>query len=243
MAGKVLMLLKERPSFEGELSLSLNEERDSEGRATYFLVCQKQPPLNANEFAIFSANLDRLIGPELEDITKSMEWQREVPQSEAKKLTAALEHEALYVTPESVEGLDGTTYELLIERGFNRIQFKWWGEPPAAWRALREVSSTLLDLADAALRIEHQQSNKRKRLIQQLENQLEEEQTKLNNKMMELTNVNNERCLALAKSKAELTCPNCGVLPSNIRFVDKGPAGRSYLICQTCGRSFRPADL
>jgi len=245
MGCSVLLIFKERPSFEGELSISLNEECDSQGHEKYFVVCQKKPPLNAKEFAIFAASLNRMDGQALEVITESINWQREVPPSEAKKLTAAMEHQAVSVAPEGVLGLDGTTYELLIERGFNRIQYTWWGEPPAAWRPLRKLSNTLLGVADAASRIEHLQSNTRKRLIQQLQEQLEEEQAKLNSQTSELTKTNNKRCLELAESlsKAGLTCPNCGVLSSDIRFVDKSTAGRSYFICQACGRSFRPEDL
>ena len=245
MGCKVLLVFKERPSFEGELSISLNAERDSQGHEKYFVVCQKKPPLNAKEFAIFAASLNRMDGQALEVITENINWQRDVPPSEAKKLTAAMEHQAVSVAPEGVLGLDGTTYELLIERGFNRIQYTWWGEPPAAWRPLRELSNTLLGVADAASRIEHLQSNARKRLIQQLQEQLEEERAKLNSQTSELTKTNNKRCLELAESlsKAGLTCPNCGVLSSDIRFVDKSTAGRSYFICQACGRSFRPEDL
>jgi hypothetical protein len=245
MRNKVLLLLKERPSFEGELSISLNEESYSEGHKRYFLVCQKKPPLNANEFVIFAADFNRLIGPDLEDITKSIDWQREVPPSEAKKLTAVLEQQVVSVAPECVLGLDGTTYELLIERGFNRIQFTWWGEPPTAWRALRELSATLLDFADAASRTEVLQSDQRKRLIQQLREELADEQMRLDNAKTELIKSRNMQCQEIAQSlsKVGLKCPNCGVVSSDIRFVDKSPAGKSYFICQACGRSFRPEDL
>ena len=40
MAGELLLTLKEIPSFEGELSVRLMEEHDSEGRANYSLVCE-----------------------------------------------------------------------------------------------------------------------------------------------------------------------------------------------------------
>jgi len=45
-----LLVLKENPSFEGELSVRLIEEHESQGRAKYFIICQKNPPLNGNEF-------------------------------------------------------------------------------------------------------------------------------------------------------------------------------------------------
>ncbi len=49
MAGELLLTLKEIPSFEGELSVRLMEERDSEGCARHSLVCEKKPPLEAEE--------------------------------------------------------------------------------------------------------------------------------------------------------------------------------------------------
>ncbi len=43
---KLLLVLKEKPSFEGELSIDMVEENESEGHAKYSLVCQKKPPFN-----------------------------------------------------------------------------------------------------------------------------------------------------------------------------------------------------
>lgn len=129
MGGTVLLVLKEQPSFEGELGISLIEEHDSEGRAKHSIVCQKKPPLNENELAIFARVLGGVVGEDLEEITKSIDWQQEVPPLEAKRIMAILEHRVASVTPESVVGLDGTTYELLIERGLNKVQFTWWWLP------------------------------------------------------------------------------------------------------------------
>jgi len=52
MAGELLLTLKEIPSFEGELSVRLMEEHDSEGRANYSLVCEKKPPLDREEWPL-----------------------------------------------------------------------------------------------------------------------------------------------------------------------------------------------
>lgn len=245
MGGKVLLVLKQKPSFEGELSIRLIEERDSEGRIKYSVVCQKKPPLKVNEFAVFAKKLNRIAGQDFEEITKSIDWEREVPTLEAKRIAAALQHKVVSLVPESVFGLDGTAYELLVERGFNSIQFTWWAEPPAAWQALRELSTALLDLANAASVIEAQQSNKRKQLIQQLQQELDDEVTRLRNERTEMVQTQNRRCQEMARSlrKAGLRCPNCGVWSSDIRFIDKSPAGKSCFICNSCGRSFRPEDL
>jgi len=252
MRSKVLAELKEEPSFEGALSIRLSEERDSEGRAKYYVECRKNPPLKETEFEIFFeiflSAVNKTNGQNLnlfEDITKGIEWRREVSLRDAEKITAALESQVMSVVPEEVFGLDGTTYELVIKRGFNKIQFRWWGEPPAAWRALRELSNTLLGVADAASMIEEaQQSDKRKRIIQQLQEELDDRRAKLRDATIELVRAHNSRCLDLqALSEGGLMCPNCRVRSSQIRFVDKSPLGKSYFICNGCGRSFRPEDL
>lgn len=245
MGGTVLLVLKEQPSFEGELSISLIEEHDSEGRAKHSIVCQKKPPLNENELAIFARVLGGVVGEDLGEITKSIDWQQEVPPLEAKRIMAILEHQVVSVTPERVLGLDGTTYQLLIERGFNKAQFTWWCEPPAEWKALGELLKILLERADAASMIEAQQSNDRKQLIRQLQEELVEAQARLRYESTELLRKHNVRCHELAQllRTAGLTCPGCSVLSSDIRFIDKSPAAKSYFICKACGRSFRPEHL
>jgi hypothetical protein len=210
------------------------------------MICQKKPPLKANEFAAFVAAAKKTRGRNLyANIMKSIVWQREVPPPEAQRIVATLESQLISVVPESVLGLDGTTYELLIERGFNRIRFTWWGEPPRAWRVLRELSNTLLDLADAASVIDAEQSDTRKQLMQQVQKELDNQTAILRRKTVELNREHNSRCQDLVQTlcKAGLTCPFCGVRSSDIRFVDKSPTDKSYFICKACGRSFRPEDI
>ena len=245
MTGKVLLVLKEQPSFEGELSISLIEEHDSEGRAKHSIVCQKKPPLNENEFAIIAEMFGGVFGEDLGEITKSIDWQQEVPPLEAKRIMAILEHQVVSVTPERVLGLDGTIYELLIERGLNKVQFTWWCAPPAEWKALGVLSKILLERAATASMIEAQQSNNRKRLVQQLREELVEAQAEVRYERTELLRKHNVQCHELAQllRTAGLTCPGCGVHSSDIRFFDKSPPAKSYFICGTCGRSFRPEDL
>lgn len=189
--------------------------------------------------------LGGVVGEDLEEITKSLDWQVEVPPLEAKEITAILEHLVVSVAPQGFAGLDGTTYDLLIERGFNRIRFTWWSEPPAVWQALGSLSKTLLKRADTESMIEARQSNKRKRLIQQLRQELDDERTRGENESKELLRTHNVRCHELEQllRTAGLTCPGCGLHSSDIRFIDKSPAAKSYFICRACGRSFRPEDL
>jgi len=240
-----LLVLTENPSFEGELSIRLREEHESEGRAKFFLICQKDPPLSKDEFSIFAGVLGRVVGRNHEEITKCINWQREVPPLEAKTITTILEHQFATVVPERVEGLDGTTYTLLFKRGFNAVQFTWWCEPPARWQALGELAKTLLRIADVASVTAAQQSSQRKRLMQQLQTELSDERTRLQSEREELMRTHNRRCRELAQSTRNLglKCPNCGVHTSDFRFIDKGPVAKSYFICKACGRSFRPEDL
>src|SRR5688572_20350300 len=150
MAETNLLVLKEKPSFEGELNIRLVEEQDSEGHAKYSLVCQKRPPYNAGEIVLLAGVLGAVDGEDLEELTKSICWQREIQRHEAREIIDILEHQLVSIAPESILGLDGTTYELLIERGFSKVQFTWWCDPPRVWKALGEVSERILAMADAA---------------------------------------------------------------------------------------------
>jgi hypothetical protein len=242
---KLLLVLKEKPSFEGELSIDLVQENDSEGHAKYSLVCQKKPPFNKVESALFVCVLGGDVGKDLDEITKSIGWRREVPAAEAREILDILQRQIAPVVPETIVGLDGTGYELHIERGFSKVQFTWWCEPPRVWNALGEAAKTLLNRADAASMIEALQSKTRKQLIEKLEEELGELQAKVKKDSEELMRTHNCRCRELARSSrtAGLTCPGCGQHSKDIRFIDKSPDAKSYFICKACGRSFRPEDL
>jgi hypothetical protein len=134
MVGKLLLTFKEKPSFEGELSVALMEEHDPEGRARYFLVCQKEPPFNTEEIVLIAAR-EGIVDDQHDELMKSISWQREVPAAEASAILDILQHQIAFIIPEATIGLDGTTYELLIERGFSKVQFTWWCDPPLGWKA------------------------------------------------------------------------------------------------------------
>ena len=247
MAGELLLTLREMPSFEGELSVRLMEKRDSEGRASYSLVCEKKPPLDPEEGPMIAGIRSGVFGDDLDlkEITKSIGWQQDIRPVEAREILDTLESQVPSAVPEAIFGLDGTTYELLIERGFNRIQFTWWCEPPAVWKALGELSERLLNMANAPSMTESLQSDTRKQLIEHLQGKLAERRATLEEKSKELVRTHNDRCHELARSlrATGLTCPSCGQHSKQIRFVDKSPDAKSYFICRFCGRSFRPEDL
>jgi hypothetical protein len=249
MTGNLLLTLKVKPSFEGELSIRLVEEHDLDGHATYSVVCQKTPPFNAKEFGPllhFLAGVSgRIVDDNLGEITKSISWRREVAPAEAREILDILQHQVAPIVPESNFGLDGTTYELLIERGSSKAQFTWWYEPPLVWKALGEVSKKLLSTVDATSTIESLQTNNRKQLIRQLREEFDELATLRTKETEELIRTHNRRCHEVARSlrATGLTCPNCRLHSMDIRFIDKSPDGLSYFICSACGRSFRPEDL
>jgi len=242
---KLLLALKEKPSFEGELCAHLLEDYDAEGRAKYFLVCQKTPPFNVEELALVAGVRGGLVVDNCEEITKGISWRREVSPTEVREILDILQHQVISVVPETIVGLDGTTYELLIERGFSKVQFTWWCEPPEVWKTLGEVSKRLLSIADAESTVETLQPDSRKQFIKQLREELDERQARRKEENEELMMAHNLRCHELARSlrATGLTCPGCGRHSKDNRFVDKSPDSKSYFICSACGRSFRPEDL
>jgi hypothetical protein len=245
MASQTLLTLKEKPSFEGELSIELVKENDSGGRAKYSLVCQKNPPLNERELLLIPLLREDGADDDLREITKSIKWQREVPEANLRNILTRLQHEVVAVVPDRVLGFDGTSYELIINRGFNGVQFVWWCEAPQAWKVLGEAAKTILTWADSASIIETLQSDNRKQLITRLERELGELQVEMQKEAEQSRMAHNRRCQVLARALGStgLTCPACGRHSTEIRFVDKSAVAKSYFICNACGRSFRPEDL
>jgi hypothetical protein len=92
MAGEFLLTLKETPSFEGELSLRLIKESDSEGRASYSLVCEKKPPFDREEVPLIVAVRSGVFGDHLglKEITTSIGWQQDIPPEEVEEILDTL---------------------------------------------------------------------------------------------------------------------------------------------------------
>jgi hypothetical protein len=245
MARKLLLTFKEKPSFEGELSVALMEEHDPEGHARYFLVCQKEPPFNTKEIVLIAGEREGFGDDQHDELMKSISWQREVPAAEANEILDILQHQIASVVPEATIGLDGTIYELLIERGFSKVQFTWWCDPPLGWKALGEVARKVLSRTASISALESLQTNNRKQSIKHLRDKLDELHARRKRENEELIRKHNRRCQELASSlKIEgLTCPACNYHSKDSRFVDRSPEAKSYFICSACGRSFRPEEL
>ena len=108
-------------------------------------MCQKEPPFNTEEIVLIAAAREGIVDDQHNELMKSISWQREVPAAEANELLDTLQHQIAFIVPEATTiGLDGTIYELLIERSFSKVQFTWWCEPPLGWKALGEVASRVL---------------------------------------------------------------------------------------------------
>ena len=245
MAKKIVVELRERPSFEGELSVRVTEEHDSEGGVKYALVCQKNPPLSEVEDALFAGDLRDVPDKELEQIKTAICWQRELSPSEVSEIDHLLHCEIIPIVPEAIDGLDGTIYELLIEVGLNRVQFSWWEEAPSGWKPLRDLSEMLLRMGDAACMIEALQSNERKQSIKHLSERLDEEQFLLREAQRMLLSENRSRGRELARRAGivGITCPHCDQHSRDVRFIDSGADAKSYFICGRCGRSFFPGNV
>jgi hypothetical protein len=194
IAKKIVLELRERPSFEGELNIRVTEEHNSKGGVKYTLVCQKNPPLSDMEDALFAGGLmDVADDRELELIKAALCWQRELSSSEAREINYLLQHEVVSIAPEAIDGLDGTSYVLLIGAGLNRVQFSWWEEAPSGWEPLRDLSKMLLHMGDAARIAETLQSSERRQIIKHLSERLLEEQHLEDEAKRKLVSENNSR--------------------------------------------------
>lgn len=239
------MELRERPSFEGELHIRVTEEHDSESGVKYVLVCQKNPPLSDKEPVLFDGGPRDITDRELQQITAAICWQRELSSSEVWELNYLLHREIVSIAPEAIMGVDGTIYELLIEGGLNRVQFRWWAQVPSGWKPLRDLSEMLLRMGDAARMIEALQSSERRQLIKHLSERLYEEQLLDDGAKGKLVSQNNSRGRKLARrvEAIGITCPGCKQHSRDVRFIDRGANVKSFFICGRCGRSFFPEDV
>jgi len=64
--------------------------------------------------------------------------------SQSSDLHRQLEGLRIPAAPENAMRLDGQTFELTIERGFNAVEYKWWPEPPKGWEPLGDLVNVML---------------------------------------------------------------------------------------------------
>lgn len=78
-------------------------------------------------------------------------WQRTLRVEEARTLEALLRSAAVGLEVEVAMGLDGTTWSLEIEHGWNRQRLEWWHELPEAWRPLTPLVVFLTGIGEIPL--------------------------------------------------------------------------------------------
>jgi len=79
-------------------------------------------------------------------------YRKKISTSVANNLIIKISSLTLTACPEFVLGLDGTTTELRITRGFNECRLSWWGSIPIQWN---EVSELIFELRQAAYPEKH----------------------------------------------------------------------------------------
>lgn len=121
------------PSFENSVVVSLLEHRKTNEHTYWIRYGETEPPTT----------------DPLESVGQSFSVTEEfeIFEGDAEDLLEKLKQASISVAPEYIMGCDGTTYELIIESGFNRVHYQWWSEAPKGWEALIEASNALLKLA------------------------------------------------------------------------------------------------
>lgn len=121
------------PSFEDRVVVSLLEHRKT-NEHTYWIRYQETAPPTTDP---------------LESVEQrfSVTEECEIFEGDAADLLEKLKEVSISVAPEYIVGCDGTTYELIVDSGFNRVHYQWWSEIPKGWEALIDASNALLKLA------------------------------------------------------------------------------------------------
>lgn len=261
--GGTILILVERPSFEGTLTVRFVEQR-VDGRLQYALHCTKTAPLDDVEFrARYYWGLANHLGLAADWLSLGervaaeryfqtpLEWLREVPSEEAALLIRSSRDDTITHLGEERLGLDGSAFQLIIPRARQWLELEWWGcEPPAANAILSKVVTTLQKRADVeSARREYIAGTDRARFMSSLSQSLSQQLKPLQEeadreRKIALDRVNEEthRIAALLENQA-ITCPHCGRQSQEMRYLDNRPGVRSFFICPHCGRSFDAGDL
>jgi len=120
---KKMITIRVSPSFEGTTTIRLERETYEGGRFLYYIIHDQ------------SQSTGYRAGP---DIRKY-----QIPPEVAEAIIKELESSQIGICPEEVMGCDGTTTEIEIERGFNKVSFTWWQELPKQWKNLSKVIELL----------------------------------------------------------------------------------------------------
>lgn len=267
--GGTILILVERPSFGGTLTVRFVEQRVAD-RLQYALHCTKTAPLDDEEFrARYYWGLANHLGLAADWLSLGervaaeryfqtpLEWLREVPSEEAAFLIRSSRDDTITHLGEERWGLDGSEFQLIIPRARQWLELEWWHDPPAENAVLSRVVTTLLKRADVeSARRESIAGTERARFMSSLSQSVSEKLEPLQEeadrekeiedreRKITLDRVNEEthRIAALLENQA-MACPHCGRQSQEMRYLDNRPGVRSFFICPHCGRSFDAGDL
>lgn len=111
------------PAFEGTTTILLEREIGQDGRVMYYITHDQ------SQYTGYRS------GP---DIRKF-----EIPSNVVEDILKELESTQIGICPDETMGLDGKTTQIEIERGFNKVLFKWWQGLPRQWKNLAKVFDLL----------------------------------------------------------------------------------------------------
>jgi hypothetical protein len=80
------------------------------------------------------------------DPSKNGQWERAVGAGYALHLLQNLAEARIPALPPDRAGVDGTTYELRLTRGFNQVSYTWWPGVPRNFEPLAAFCNELLKL-------------------------------------------------------------------------------------------------
>jgi hypothetical protein len=123
-----------RPSWFG--AWQVHAEKDADGGRWITRTRRDSPPYSFTEDAA------------REEPTGPIRIERELDDLEAEALERCLARVSLPLLPQFAIGLDGTTWKLDLENGWNKVQLEWWPQLPAAWESLRPLLDYLAALAE-----------------------------------------------------------------------------------------------
>lgn len=101
------------PSFNGERQYVLEESIQGQGNKKYHITVDQ------------SQYTGYIAGP--------LVSVREVDSNDVECALRKLMTTPIYICPEPVLGLDGTTTTVTISQGMNTVTFSWWGDIPKQW--------------------------------------------------------------------------------------------------------------
>ncbi len=78
--------------------------------------------------------------------------QHEIERAAGRAIRDRLSRVQAAAMPANVSGLEGVTYSLSLEAGFNRCEWTWWCDPPAGWEGVAQAASEIAALAEPFLR-------------------------------------------------------------------------------------------